>query len=93
MLILQSPSLGRGVTLGLLLDDGELNALALGQRDKRLVALANDKHVGCTRGEAVAGGLSGGTAVGHSSQQQQGPVSRSPATWQPFVGIMSCTFS
>ena len=37
-----------------LLHDGQLDTLALGQRDHRLVALADGKHVRCARGELVS---------------------------------------
>ena len=40
-----------------LLGDGELYSLALGQRDVRLVALADDEHVVDPSGEGVAVGV------------------------------------
>lgn len=43
-----------GEPLGLLLQNGELDALALGKADHGLVALANDEHVGLAGGKAVA---------------------------------------
>ena len=42
----------------LLLDDGELDSVALGQGDHRLVTLTNHEHVGKTSGELVTSGIS-----------------------------------
>ena len=42
----------------LLLDDGELDSIALGQGDHRLVTLTNHEHVGKTSGELVTSGIS-----------------------------------
>ena len=41
----------------LLLDDGELDSVALGQRDHRLSTLTDDEHVGETSGELVTHGV------------------------------------
>ena len=41
----------------MLLDDAELDALALGQAHPRLVALANGEHIAQTGGELVAQGI------------------------------------
>jgi len=46
-----------GQTLVALLRDAQLDALALGQGDVGLVALANDEHVGQTGGEHMALGV------------------------------------
>ena len=42
----------------LLLDDGELDSVALGQGDHGLVSLADDEHVGKTGGELVTSSIS-----------------------------------
>ena len=42
----------------LLLDDGELDSVALGQGDHRLVTLTNHEHVGKTSGELVTSSIS-----------------------------------
>jgi len=41
----------------LLLDDAGLDAFPLGQRDQRLGALSDNKHVRTTRGESLAGSI------------------------------------
>ena len=46
-----------GKTVLLLLDDGGLDALPLGERDERLGGLADDEHVRATGGEGLAGGI------------------------------------
>ena len=60
MLCRDPPSLALSSVLSglLLLDDGELDSVALGQGDHRLVTLTNHEHVGKTSGELVTSSIS-----------------------------------
>ncbi|TVU12081.1 hypothetical protein EJB05_45708, partial [Eragrostis curvula] len=51
---LSSSSLGSSIPLPLLLNDAELNTLALGQAQPRLATLADGEHITQTGGELVA---------------------------------------
>jgi hypothetical protein len=54
---LSGSSLGSSITLPLLLDDTELDTLALGQAHPRLAALANGEHITQTSGKLVSSGI------------------------------------